>query len=88
MSIIPLLITIAIFSAAGSYLGARVAIGRKKFVIRFDKEKEQATLEPVNTTPGKAEFVEDAGAAELNEMDQEPSWKRFLKGFAKPAKEE
>ncbi len=88
MSIIPLLITIAILSAAGSYAGAWIAISRKKYIIRLDKEKEQATLEPVNATPGKAEFLEDAGDSELKEMDQEPAWKRFLKGFAKPAKEE
>ncbi len=87
MSIIPLLITIAIFSAAGSYLGARVAIGRKKFTIKFDEEKNQAKLEPMNA-PARAEFLEDAGATELKEMDQEPAWKKFFKGIAKPAKEE
>ena len=87
MNIFIIFIVIAILAGAGSYLGARIAIGQKKFIIRMDKEKGEAYIEP-QADPKKAEFVEDATAEELREMDQEVGLKRFLKGFARPAKEE
>ena len=87
MNTILLLIAIAILAGAGSYLGARIAISQKRFKIHMDKEKGEAYIEPVSD-PKKAEFIEDATAEQLDEMNQEPSLKRFLKGFAKPTKEE
>jgi|TARA_Y100000310_G_C20428193_1_gene690095 hypothetical protein len=72
----------------GSYYGAKKAIEQKKFVIKLDEKKGEATLEPVPKTTSKAEFIEDATAEQLAEMDQLSGWKRFFKRFVKPRKDE
>lgn len=65
-----------------AYIGAERAISKKRFIVKVDKDKEEVMLEPINKSK-KAEFMEEATQKQLDEMDKEPAWRRFLNRFAK-----
>ena len=60
---------------------------RKRFIIRIDKERNEATIYQESAKPGKLKFIPDATAQELEEMEK-PKMKKFLGTFNKPAPKE
>ena len=86
MTNILLVILTILGTGVAAYLGANRAISKSIFTIKLNERQNEINLEPVNPT-GKVEFLSDATEKELEEMNQEPKLKRFLKGFIKPAKE-
>lgn len=77
-----LIIAVAIIAGVSAYLGAERAINKKRFIVKVDKESEEITLEPV-VKAKKVEFVGEATQEQLDEMDKEPVWRRFLRKFPK-----
>lgn len=78
-----LIVIVSVVSA--SFLGATLAINKKKFIIRADKDNNELILEPINNIQ-KAEFLEEADQEQLEEMELSPGWRNFFKNFVKPRK--
>ena len=69
------------------YILASILLGRKKFVVKTS-EKGEVTIEQANRPKRKVEFISEPTRQDVEEAEKPKGLKRFLKGFAKPAKEE
>lgn len=85
MTNIILIIIAGISIGIGSFVGANLAISRKRFRIRMDDARDEIVLEPKEKA-GKAEFLKDATQEELEEMNRSSALRKFLDKFAKPKK--
>ena len=67
----------------GSYLGAKRAINKKNWRIRLDQTSEEIIIESASNQSGKAEFIEEPDQQTIEELEQDPAWRKFLNKFKK-----
>jgi len=70
-----------------SYFGAKLALRGAKWriITEIDENnmKIESTIEPQSKPTKSAEFITEPDQAKLDELNQDPQWKRFLSGFKK-----
>jgi len=77
-------ISLIILCSLSSFLGARLAFRNVKWTIKEDLSQPNAfKVSPDEQKRGKVEFIPDATSDELEEMQKEPKWRKFLNSFKK-----
>lgn len=77
------IITTGIIVLIASYLGTRMALNKMQWRIGWDKNREEMELKPIPKSPESVSFLPEATEEELREMEVEPRWRKFLRGFVK-----
>lgn len=78
------IISLIFVCGLSSFFGAKLAFRNVKWTIREDKTYPNTfKVEPDRKKQGKVEFLPDATQEELEEMQMEPKWRKFLNSFKK-----
>ncbi len=77
-------ISLIVICGLSSFLGAKLAFRNVKFKIQQDLSQPNTfKIVPELRKGGKVEFIPDATQDELEEMQKEPAWRKFLNSFKK-----
>ena len=60
----------------------------RQFKVEINKETGEGRIVPLNRPRQKVEFVSEAMQKDIEEIERPEGLRKFLSGFAKPAKEE
>ena len=75
-------ISLIIVCGTMSFLGEKMALRNVKFKVQQDiSQPNTFKIVPDAWKRGKVEFLPDATQEELEEMQKEPAWRKFLNSF-------